>query len=63
MLDYACARAEARGCEFVQAALRPEDKAARRLYEQLGFSAAQQELWRTDLPLSCALPADDQAAL
>jgi ribosomal protein S18 acetylase RimI-like enzyme len=62
MLDYACARAEARGCEFVQAALRPEDKAARRLYEQLGFRVAAQELWRNNLPLSCALPADGQAA-
>ena len=53
MLDYACARAEARGATFVQATLRPEDKAARRLYEQLGFRLAHQDLWRRELPLDC----------
>src|SRR5262245_15028374 len=38
MLDYACARAEGRGSAFVEAAVRPEDRAARRLYQQFGFS-------------------------
>lgn len=57
MLDYACARAEARGCQFVQTLLRPDERAARRLYEQLGFEAAAHEQWRRALPLDCA-PAD-----
>jgi ribosomal protein S18 acetylase RimI-like enzyme len=56
MLDYACARAEARGARFVQAVLRPEDKAARRLYEQLGFRVAQHDTWRRELPLDCEIP-------
>lgn len=53
MLDYACARAEARGSRFVQAALRPDDHPAQRLYEAFGFTATRQDLWRHDLPLDC----------
>jgi ribosomal protein S18 acetylase RimI-like enzyme len=49
MLDYACARAAARGSRFAQALARPEDRAARRLYEELGFSATPQNVWRRDL--------------
>jgi ribosomal protein S18 acetylase RimI-like enzyme len=49
MLDYACARAEARGARFVQALAHPDDRAARRLYEELGFSATAQTRWRRDL--------------
>jgi ribosomal protein S18 acetylase RimI-like enzyme len=49
MLDYACARAEARGARSVQALAHPDDRAARRLYEELGFSATPQTLWRRDL--------------
>jgi ribosomal protein S18 acetylase RimI-like enzyme len=49
MLDYACARAEARGARFVQALAHPDDRAARRLYEELGFSATPQTRWRRDL--------------
>jgi GNAT superfamily N-acetyltransferase len=59
MLDYACARAEGRGSKFIQAALRPEDKAGRRLYEQLGFSNAPLSLWRRDLPFDCETQLDD----
>ncbi len=55
MLEYACARAAARGSRFVQAALRPDDRPARRLYEQFGFTATAQEVWRHDLPLDCAV--------
>ncbi|MBK9713151.1 MAG: GNAT family N-acetyltransferase [Kouleothrix sp.] len=62
MLDYACARAEARGSKFIQTLARPEDKAARRVYEALGFSAAPQSLWRSELPLSCAMPTDEPPA-
>jgi ribosomal protein S18 acetylase RimI-like enzyme len=57
MLDYACARAAARGSRFIQAAARREDRAATRLYEALGFGAAQHNLGRSNLPLGCAPPA------
>jgi GNAT superfamily N-acetyltransferase len=60
MLDYACARAEGRGSGFVQALVRPEDRAAR-LYEAFGFTAAPLSLWRSALPLGCAPPDDPQA--
>jgi ribosomal protein S18 acetylase RimI-like enzyme len=53
MLDYACARAAARGSRFVQAASRPEDRAAQRLYEELGFSATPQTIWRRDADNGC----------
>jgi GNAT superfamily N-acetyltransferase len=61
MLDYACARAEGRGSAFVAAALRPEDRAARRLYEQFGFSETPRSVWRRDLPFDCTTPLDDLA--
>ena len=54
MLDYACARAEARGCLFVQAISRPEDRAAQRLYEEFGFSATPRTIWRRDADSGCA---------
>jgi ribosomal protein S18 acetylase RimI-like enzyme len=60
MLDYACARAEARGCKFIQALARPEDRAAKRLYEAFGFAPAPQDLWRSDLPLGCAPSEGEQ---
>jgi ribosomal protein S18 acetylase RimI-like enzyme len=53
MLDYACARAEARGSLFVQAVARPEDRAARRLYEEFGFSATPSTVWRRDAGVDC----------
>src|SRR5262245_7935039 len=59
MLDYACARAEARGSAFVEAALRPEDRAAQRLYQQFGFSETPRRAWRRDLPFDCAAPLED----
>jgi ribosomal protein S18 acetylase RimI-like enzyme len=61
MLDYACARAEGRGSAFVEAALRPEDRAARRLYEQFGFSDAPRNVWRRDLAADCTPALDDRA--
>ena len=61
MLDYACGRAEARGSAFVEAALRPEDRAARRLYQQFGFVDTPRSVWRRDLPFECATPLDDSA--
>jgi ribosomal protein S18 acetylase RimI-like enzyme len=54
MLDYACARAEARGSRFVQAVSRPEDRAAQRLYEEFGFSATPRTIWRRDADAGCA---------
>jgi GNAT superfamily N-acetyltransferase len=62
MLDYACARAEGRGSRFVQAAARPDDKAARRLYEAFSFSPTTQNLWRSELPLGCAVSFDEPEA-
>ena len=61
MLDYACGRAEARGSTFVEAALPPEDRAARRLYQQFGFLDTPRSVWRRELPLDCATPLDDMA--
>ena len=53
MLDYACARAEARGSRFVQAVSRPEDRASQRLYEEFGFSASPRMIWRRDVDTGC----------
>jgi ribosomal protein S18 acetylase RimI-like enzyme len=53
MLDYACARAEGRGARFVQALVPPDDRAARRLYEEFGFEARPQTLWRRGLGGDC----------
>src|SRR5215210_2819409 len=61
MLDYACGRAEARGSMFVEAALHPEDRAVRRLYQQFGFLDTPRSVWRRDLPFECATPLDDMA--
>lgn len=58
MLDYACARAEARGSQFVQAAVRPNDGPAQRLYERLGFTVTHQDVWLHELPLGCATPSE-----
>jgi GNAT superfamily N-acetyltransferase len=49
MLDYACARAEARGARFIQALTHPDDRGARRMYEEFGFSEMPQTRWRRDL--------------
>ena len=49
MLDYACARAEARGAQFVQALTHPDERPARRLYEEFGFELRPQNLWRREL--------------
>src|SRR5215210_4002678 len=62
MLDYACARAEARGSQFIQTLLRPHERAAQRLYQQFGFSTTPHELWHHMLPLDCALPDEDEPA-
>jgi ribosomal protein S18 acetylase RimI-like enzyme len=61
MLDYACARAEGRSCQFIQAALRPNDTAAQRLYRAFEFTSATQNLWSSALPLGCAVSFDESA--
>jgi GNAT superfamily N-acetyltransferase len=61
MLDYACGRAEARGSTFVETALLPEDRAARRLYQQFGFADTPRSVWRRNLPFDCATPLDEPA--
>jgi ribosomal protein S18 acetylase RimI-like enzyme len=61
MLDYACARAEARGARFAQALTRADDRAARRLYEEFGFHAIPQSAWRRDLNVGCE-PSDEAAS-
>lgn len=58
MLSYACDRAEGRGARFIQAAVRSGDRAARRLYQAFSFGQASQDLWRSDLPLGCAVDFD-----
>lgn len=62
LLDYACARAEGRGAQFVQASARPTDRAARRLYEAFSFTATPHDLWQATLPLGCAVSFDEPAA-
>lgn len=62
MLDYACARAEGRGSQFIQAAVRPQDKASERLYQAFGFTTTSQALWRSELPLGCEVAFDEPAA-
>lgn len=62
MLEYACARAEGRGAHFVQAAVQPNDRAARRVYEAFSFSPTSQELWRSQLPLGCSTNFDTSVA-
>src|SRR3978361_1177972 len=42
MLDYACARAEGRGSQFIQSALRPNDAAGERLYKHFSFTSEPQ---------------------
>jgi GNAT superfamily N-acetyltransferase len=61
MLDYACGRAEARGSTFVEAALKPGERAAARLYEQFGFLDTLRTVWRRNLPFECATPLDQLA--
>lgn len=63
MLDYACARAVARGCHTIHAATRSDDRAAARLYEAFGFSETPQRLWRSTLPLGCAMDLEEPAAM
>ncbi|MDQ2998913.1 MAG: hypothetical protein M3R61_17920, partial [Chloroflexota bacterium] len=52
---------EARGSMFVETALHPEDRAARRLYQQFGFLDTPRTVWRRDLPYECVTPLDDMA--
>jgi GNAT superfamily N-acetyltransferase len=60
MLEYARDRAEARGSRFIQTLLRPDDRPARRLYEEFGFTRTPQDMWRQFLPLDdeCDTPSD-----
>lgn len=50
MLDYACQRAHARGCAYVEMTMRSNRADGLRLYEQMGFER------KTDMLLHCTLP-------
>jgi ribosomal protein S18 acetylase RimI-like enzyme len=62
MIDYACARAEARGSRFIQAVAHADDRAATRLYEAYGFTVAPRNIWRSELPLGCSTQPDEQTS-
>jgi GNAT superfamily N-acetyltransferase len=59
MLDYACQRADGRGCAYVEVAARPDSRAARRLYARMGFQPKPNEVWRRGLPTDAGC-ADSQ---
>ncbi len=50
MLDYACHRANARGCGFVEMDVRPDNARALRLYERMGFDVKPVQILRCALP-------------
>lgn len=50
LLDYACQIASARGCVEALLDVRPENRAARKLYARYGFKIKSAELWGRPLP-------------
>jgi ribosomal protein S18 acetylase RimI-like enzyme len=50
MLDYACHRADARGCVFAEIDVRPDNAQALRVYERMGFDPQSVQVLRCDLP-------------
>ena len=53
LLDYACQRAEGRGCTSVQLDVREGNKAAMRLYARYGFKVTSSTIWRRELQTGC----------
>lgn len=56
MLDYACARAQARGALLIEATVSDTDRAANRLYEAFAFQPSQQIRWQRMLRTEEAPP-------
>lgn len=50
LLDYACQRAEGKGCQNVQLDVREANKGAMRLYARYGFKVTNSMIWKRDKP-------------
>ncbi len=59
LLDYACQRAEAKGCQFIQLDVREANKAAARLYARYGFKVTGSTIWKRTLESACAVEQPD----
>lgn len=53
LLDYACQRAEGRGCASIQLDVRDGNKGAARLYARYGFKASSSVIWKKPLGVAC----------
>jgi ribosomal protein S18 acetylase RimI-like enzyme len=54
LLDYACQRAEGRGCTSMQLDVREANKAAARLYARYGFKVSGSTIWKRSVEPACA---------
>ena len=53
LLDYACQRAEGRGCDSIQLDVREGNKAAAKLYARYGFKVTGSMIWKKQLQIAC----------
>ena len=53
LLDYACQRAEGRGCEFIQLDVREGNKRAAKLYARYGFKVTGSMIWKKQFQAAC----------
>lgn len=50
MVDYACQRADARGCAYVDVDILPDDTRSKKFYERMGFDRYPGERFRCRMP-------------
>lgn len=60
LLDYACQRAEGRGCTSIQLDVRDGNKGAARLYARYGFKVTSSTIWKRELPMACDVHSEDE---
>ena len=53
LLDYACQRAEGKGCTSMQLDVRTANKAAARLYARYGFKMSDSTIWKRTVEPTC----------
>ena len=53
LLDYACQRAEAKGCTSIQLDVREANKGAARLYARYGFKVTGSTIWKRTVQAAC----------
>ena len=53
LLDYACQRAEGRGCTSMQLDVRTANKGAIRLYARYGFKMSDSTIWKREVSSQC----------